>query len=445
MVTGLGVIASNGRGAENFFKNCMDGVSNVKKIPEKWRDYAQFTCDIWAPLDEINFTEYGISEIEQKQLEKTTLLSIACCFDSLKHAGLKITQADRKKNTYLIEGIDPLRGGVIFGTGIGGISSFAEAFSHQILNIQKTKLMEIAQSEENGRLKEICDKMVMPKRFNPFSVSMIMPNSSSANLGIKFGLNGLNTTVSQACASGTAAIGYAYEELTRGKLDFAITGGVEYLHDEYGGLYYSFDLLKTLCKPAEDILESNRPFDENRSGFLFSEGGCAVLVLEELEHAKKRNAKILAEIVSFSETNDAHNIMVMDDSGTNIERMIKTALENADMKAGEIDYINSHGTGTRLNDEIETAVIERIFGKKPVINSTKSLVGHTLGASGAIEALVTVMSMNNGMVHGCKNLRKPVRDLNFAFESREHRIKTALTHSFGFGGHNAGLIFSEFA
>jgi 3-oxoacyl-[acyl-carrier-protein] synthase II len=435
VITGLGVIASTGRGTETFFKNCLDGKTNVQNIPQHWKSYADFSCDIWAPLGKINFGDYNITEIEQKQLEKTTMLAISACFEAIRDTGLKCQINDKKRNSYDIEYIDPLRSGVILGTGIGGISSFAEAFSFQILNNQKAIL---------ERLGRINDKLVMPKRFNPFSVSMIMPNSSAANLGIKFGLKGSNNTIALACASGTGAIGHSFEAIKNGKLDFSVTGGVEYLYDEYGGLFYAFDVLKTLCTPLDDIERSNRPFDEKRTGFLFSEGGCAILILEELEHALKRNAKIYAEILSFSETNDAYNIMMLESSGSSIERMLQNALKYAGVKPEEIDYINTHGTGTKLNDEVETFVIDRIFGNKPLLNSTKSLVGHTLGASGAIEALVTAMSIKNKTVHPNNNLEKPIRKLNFPLKQSECDIKYAISQSFGFGGHNTALVFKEF-
>jgi 3-oxoacyl-[acyl-carrier-protein] synthase II len=446
VITGLSAITSIGIGADDFYDNCIKGTINIENIPSRWLDYSDYNCNIWSPMMKVNFSDYNITQIEQKQLEKTTMLALSCSFDALNYAGLKFETADKKRNTYSINGIDPFKAGVMMGTGIGGISSFSEAFSYQILNNQKTRLSEIYDKgrDDSDTLKSINYKFIMPKRFNPFAVSMIMPNSSAANIGIKFGLKGLNNTISLACASGTGAIGYAFEAIKNGKLDFCITGGVEYMFDEYGGLFYAFDVLKTLCQPAEDIERSNRPFDENRTGFLFSEGGCAVLILEELESALKRNANIIAEIVSFSETCDAFNIMMIEPSGESIERAITAAIKTAGIFPENVDYINSHGTGTKLNDEVETAVIDKIFGKKPFVNSTKSLVGHTLGASGAIEALVTALSIKNKTIHGCKNLEKPIRSLNFPLKAEHADIKTAISQSFGFGGHNTALVFREF-
>ena len=446
VITGSGVIAANGAGSNEFFENCMKGIAPVEYIPSRWHEYNDFGCNIWSPLKKVDFGKYNITAIEQKQLETTTKLALSCCFQAVDDARLKREVSDKKRNTYSLPEIDPERSGVIFGTGIGGISSFSEAFSYQVLNNIKSKLSDISNASDNScsKIDSVTEKMIMPKRFNPFAVSMIMPNSSAANIGIKFGLKGLNNTISLACASGTAAIGSAYDAIRSGRLDFCVTGGVEYMFDEYGGLFYSFDVLKTLCKPSEQIDKSNMPFDENRSGFLFSEGGCAVLILEELEAALKRNAPIIAEIVSYSESCDAFNIMMIEPSGENMERMICGLLNKSGVSPDDVDYINSHGTGTKLNDEVETSVIEKIFGTKPFINSTKSLIGHTLGASGAIEAVVTAMSIKNKTVHECKNLKNPIKKLNFAYRPEGADIKTAISQSFGFGGHNTALLLKEY-
>jgi 3-oxoacyl-[acyl-carrier-protein] synthase II len=334
------------------------------------------------------------------------------------------------------------------GTGIGGLTSFATSFSYQVLNRQKASLAKsialLKQNENVGPLEDILNKMLSPKRYNPFGVSMTMPNAVSGNLGIKFKLNGGNNTFCAACASGTVAIGYGYKAVRSGEVDLAIVGGVEYLHDEYGSVFLGFDTVRALASGHEDPDKANRPFDEDRSGFLFSEGGGAILVIEDLEHAEKRGARIYAEILGYAESCDGHSIMVMESSGHQISRVIEQVLADAGVSEKEIDYINSHGTGTQLNDETETEIIEKIFGKEVLINSTKSLIGHTLGGSGAIEAVVTALSIYHKTTHVCRNLDKPMRDLNFVTKVDSYPIDTAISQSFGFGGHNAVLLLREY-
>jgi 3-oxoacyl-[acyl-carrier-protein] synthase II len=293
-------------------------------------------------------------------------------------------------------------------------------------------------------LKQVQDRMLYPRRFNPFAVSMTMPNACSANVGIKFSLHGSNNAYCAACASGTVAIGHGFKAVRSGELDVALVGGVESLSDDYGGVFAGFDAVRALANHNDDPDKANRPFDKDRTGFLFSEGGGAVFVIEDLEHAQKRGATIYAEILGYGETCDGFNIMMMESRGTQITRMLKLAFADAGISAEDVDYINAHGTGTRLNDETETAVIEQVFGKKVLINSTKSLIGHTLGASGAIEALVTALSIRHKTTHVCRNLENPMKDLNFVTKVDSYPIRIGLSQSFGFGGHNAALILREY-
>lgn len=270
-----------------------------------------------------------------------------------------------------------------------------------------------------------------------------MPNAPAANLSIKFNLSGPGNTLCAACASGTVAIGHGFKAVQNGTVDLALAGAAEYLFDDYGSIFQGFDIVKTLTTADDDFSKANRPFDQQRTGFLFSQGGTGVLIIEELDHARKRQAKILAEIIGFAETCDGYNIMIPAEKGEKMELMIRRALADAACDSEQIDYINAHGTGTMANDLVEADLIERVFGKKPLVNSTKSLIGHTIGASGAIETIVTVLSLQHQLTHLCKNLENPIRDLNFVREVKQQRIQTAITHSFAFGGHNAGLVLKE--
>ena len=446
-VTGLGVITAIGQGIEAFWQSCLAAKTRVEKIPDPWFRYSDFRSQIWSPLPRVDYSQYHVGKIEEKQLDPSSLMAIACAFQALDSAGIPYRLIDKKRNSYTLEEIRPERAGVFMGTGIGGISSFASCYSHQVLFRQK-KMLEgsISQIKGNGNagdLERIQENLTCPRRFNPFGVSMSMPNACSANLGIKFSLSGANNTFCAACASGTVAVGYGFKAIRAGELDLALVGGVEYLYDDYGALFLGFDTVRALTSGNSDPDKANRPFDVDRSGFLFSEGGGAVLVVEELEHARKRGARIFAEILGYAETCDAFNIMMMESSGHHIERMIRQALEEAGVSTNAVDYINTHGTGTVLNDETEASLIERVFGGRALINSTKSLLGHTLGASGAIEAVVTALSLYYQTTHGCRNLDRPMRDLNFVTKVEPHPMRAAISQSFGFGGHNAVLVFGQ--
>jgi 3-oxoacyl-[acyl-carrier-protein] synthase II len=282
-------------------------------------------------------------------------------------------------------------------------------------------------------------------RFNPFEVSMVMPNAPSAAVGIKFTLTGPNVTYSVACASGTVAIGNAYRAVRDGRVEIAVSGGCEYFGDEHGHIFRSFDVSGTLVRDCADPETANRPFDAKRSGFLFSQGGAAVLVLEELEHAQRRGATIVAEVIGFAETFDAYSMMRLALGGEQIELMLRAALADAGVGAHDVDYINAHGTGTKNNDETETEVIGRVFGKSVLVNSTKSLLGHTIGSSGAFEALVTALSLRDQTTHVCKNLDTPLRDLNFVRAAGQFDLRVGLSQSFAFGGHNAAVVLRRFS
>lgn len=447
VITGMGVITAIGQEVDSFWSNCLEAKTHVSRIPDRWLDYSDFNSRVWSPLPEIDFSKYEITRLEEKQLDKTSLMAIASAFQALSSAGLPFAVADRKRNTYAVSGVDSERFGVFIGTGIGGLSTFASSYSHQILDRQKESLSKTIASLEGAEaaepLRTILAKMLSPRRSNPFGVSMTMPNACSGNLGIKFKLLGSNNTFCAACASGTVAVGYAFKSVRSGELDLAFTGGVEYLYDDYGAIFGGFDTVRALAGNHQDPEKANRPFDRDRSGFLFSEGGCAVLVIEELEHARRRGARIYAEILGYAETCDGHNIMMMERTGYNIARTITQALADAGISEKEVDYINSHGTGTVLNDETETGVIKTVFGREVLINSTKSLIGHTLGASGAIEAVVTALSIYHKVAHACRNLDNPMTDLNFVTQAGPYPIRKAISQSFGFGGHNAVLVLGE--
>ncbi len=448
VVTGLGVISTLGQNVDEFWSNCLAGKTRVSGIPDHWLQYSDFHSRIWSPLPDVDFSKYGITRLEAKQLDPTSLIALACAFQALDSAGIEYTLKDKKRNTFLIPSVDSERFGAFMGTGVGGLGTFASCFSHQMLNRQKASLSRTLDETQDPHavesLREVLELMRHPKRFNPFGVSMTMPNACSGNLGIKLGLLGSNLTFCSACASGTVAAGYGFKAVRSGEVDLALVGGVEYLYDDYGAVFLGFDAVRALTTDNQEPGKASRPFDKSRTGFLFSQGGGAVLVIEELAHARGRNAEILGEVIGYGESCDGYNIMMMEKSGASIIGMIHQAMEDAGISTADVDYINTHGTGTPLNDETESQMIEEVFGKDVLVNSTKSLLGHTLGASGAIEAVVTVLSIKNKTTHICKNLDDPIRNLNFVTKVDAYPIKTALSQSFGFGGHNAVLVMKEY-
>jgi 3-oxoacyl-[acyl-carrier-protein] synthase II len=450
VVSGMGIISSLGCRIDEFWSNCLNNRSVVERIPGNWNDYHRFSSTIWSPLpEEMNLERHGVSHKEALRLDRATQLAIACCSMALEDAGIETEVRDDAKGVYL-KNTDLAKTAVIFGTGTGGVTSFFAGHANHILSKTKKALTELLEREagtKNGigfeELGKVCSEMEVPRRYNPFVVSMGMPNAVSGGISLKFGITGPSITLCSACASGTVALGHAYKAIKSGTLDIALSGGTEYLGDASGSIFRGFDVVGTLAKENEDRYKACRPFDKERSGFLFNEGAAAALIVEERNHALARGANIIGEIVGFSETCDASNIMSIDSDSVHVRKAILSALEEADLPVGELDYINTHGTGTVVNDAAEAAVIADIFGKRPLLNSTKSLLGHSIGASGAIEAIVTLLSIKNHITHACNNLEEPIADINFATDVRECDIHNGLSQSFGFGGHNAVLVFRE--
>jgi 3-oxoacyl-[acyl-carrier-protein] synthase II len=448
VITGAGVVCPIGVGVEEFWRNCLDARSVVAPIPEQWRRYADLRSSLWAPLPDIAAESFGVARTERLTLDPITVLALGAAREAAERAGLEFTPVDTRARAFRLQGVEATRGGVYLGTGLGGAITFLQNHTHHLMRKPRAEL--IAYAEEHGAsddskvLQGVIEHMKHGIRFNPFEVSMVMPNAPGAAVGIKYALMGPNETFSVACASGTVAVGNAFRAVRDERVDVAISGGCEYFGDEHGHIFRSFDVSGTLVSNCADPERANRPFDVKRSGFLFSQGGAAILVLEELQHALRRGATPIAEVVGFAETFDAHSMMSLAPGGEQIERMIRAALAEAGVDPADVDYINAHGTGTENNDKTEAEVIQRVFGQNPLVNSTKSLIGHTIGASGAIEALVAALSLREGTTHVCRNLDTPVLDLNFARTVGQHDLRLALSQSFAFGGHNAALVLRRF-
>jgi 3-oxoacyl-[acyl-carrier-protein] synthase II len=416
VISGAGAVSAIGVGLDEFWRGCLEGRSAVAPIPPAWAQRATLHSRIWSPLPELDFEALGIARTERLQLDPFAMLALGAAREALASARFGLTPVERTR-AFTIAGEDAARFGVFMGTGIGGAHTFLHNHSQHLSR---------------------------SPRYHPFVVSMLMPNACSAVIANKFSLHGPNVTYCVACASGTVSVGNAYRAVRGGELELALAGGAEFLNDEHGHIFRGFDVAGTLVRDCADPQSANRPFDEKRSGFLFSQGGAAVLVLEELEHALRRGASIMAEPVGFAETFDAHSMMSMAPDGAQIERMIRACLADAGLEATAVGYVNAHGTGTRNNDEIESRVIERVFGRAVPVNSTKSLLGHTIGASGAFESLVTALTLRDGITHLNRNLETPCCDLNFVRRAEAFHPQVGLSQSFAFGGHNAALLLRRY-
>jgi len=447
VITGAGVVSPIGTGVDEFWRHCLQAKSVVMPVPEQWLKYADLRSRLWSPLH-YDPESLGITRTERLQLDPVAMLALGAAREALEGADFTLVPAAERSRAFALSDVNSERVGVYFGTGIGGAHSFLHNHAqhlyqraHQALKIYSEKH---AFAEDREALDSVIALMAHPPRYHPFVVSMLMPNAISAAVGIKFSLTGPNVTYCVACASGTVAVGHGYRAVREGRVDLAVTGGSEYLYDDHGHIFRGFDVAGTLVRDYVDTESANRPFDEKRSGFLFSQGGAAVLVLEELEHAQRRGATIIAEVIGYAETFDAHSMMSLAPGGEQIERMVHAAITDAGLSPHDVDYINAHGTGTKNNDQTEAEIIDRVFGKSVLINSTKSLLGHTIGASGAIEALVTALSLRDGTTHICKNLDTPLLGLNFVRSVEQHDLRVGLSQSFAFGGHNAAVVLRRY-
>ncbi len=443
VITGLGAVTPTGTATPSFWEACLADRGAAAPIPQAWHRYADYKSGLWAPLPRLDYAPLGLTLAERTQRDPSALLALLAATEAVTDAGLVREQVSAKDNSFRLPAVNPERAGVFIGTGVGGVNTFASLQAHHLLARPRAGLEALAghdgDRKETG-IQAVAADMRFPPRFNPFAVAMVMPNALSAVIGMKLSLTGRNQTLCGACAAGTMALGQAFETIRRGGLDLAVSGGVEFVGDEFGSVFRAFDAGGVLVRECAEPERANRPFDANRSGMLLAEGGAGILVLEEMEHARRRGAPIYAEIAGYGETFDAYSIMIIEPGGQAIIRAIDQALEAAGLSAADIDYLNAHGTGTRVNDETEARIIERVFGRKVLVNSTKSLLGHSLGASGGIEAAVCALSLRDQTTHPCHNLAEPLAELNFVREAAPAQLRTALSQSFAFGGHNAVLV-----
>ena len=405
VITGMGVIAANGEGKDVFWQALKNGQNAIGKITHF--DASAFSSQIAAEVKNFDPSKY-VDKKEARRLPPFILFAIAASQMAVDDAKLDVAT-------------NPNRTGVLIGSGIGGIGFLEE---------QARNLFEKG-----------------PSKMSPFTVPYMICDMAAGMVSMRFGAKGPNSCIVTACATGTHSIGDASKIIQRGDADVMLAGGTEAAITPLG--IGSFCAAKALSPRNDDPEHASRPFDKNRNGFVMGEGS-GVVVLESLEHAKARGAHIYAEVIGYGMSGDANHITAPAPEGEGAQRAIKAALSDAEIKPEDIDYINAHGTSTVLNDKYETIAIKAVFrdhAKKVAISSTKSMIGHLLGATGAVELIASVMAMNNNIVPPTINYETPDPECDLDYtpnKAKEREINIAMSNSFGFGGHNAILIVKKF-
>ena len=409
VVTGLGALTPVGNNVAETWDNLVKGVSGAGPITHF--DASKFKTHFACEVKNFNGTDY-IDRKELRKMDLYTQYAIAAAKEAVEDSGMDLEKEDLN------------RIGVIYGVGIGGIHTFEEEVANYTLN-----------------------KDTVGPKFNPFFIPKMIADIASGQISIMYGFHGPNFTTTSACASSSNAIADAFNYIRLGKANVIVAGGAEAAIFEAG--LGGFNAMHALSTRNDDPERASRPFSASRDGFVMGEGaGC--LILEELEHAKKRGAKIYAEIVGYGQSADAYDMVAPDPEGNGAIKSMELALADAGLKPEDIDYINPHGTSTGLGDVAESQAIAKIFGDKDqnknlVVSSTKSMHGHMLGATGAVEGIVCVKAITDGKVPPTINLDNQdehVANLDYVpHKARDKKVGAALSNSFGFGGHNATLVF----
>ena len=404
VITGLGCVTALSESVEELFTALCEGRSGVSTIESF--DTSAYPVHIGGEIKNFDVTRY-IDRREAKRLDRFSEFAVAGAIQAVKDSGLDFAKED------------PYRAGAIVGTGIGGIKEIED---------QHVRLLEKG-----------------PNKVSPFCVPRLMSNAASGNIAIQFGLRGPSFCVSSACASGNHTIGEAFWNIASGRSDIVVTGGSEAACTPIG--LGSFCAARSLSTRNDNPQAASRPFDRDRDGFILAEGA-GILVLEEYEHAKKRGARIYAELLGYAATDDGYHITAPLPDGAGAAMAMKLALADAKLNPEGISYINAHGTSTELNDIAESIAIKSVFGEqayKIPVSSTKSCLGHMLGATAAVELIASVKAINSSLIPPTINLENQDErcDLKMDYvplKAREAKLDTAMSNSFGFGGHNACII-----
>lgn len=406
VITGMGAVTPLGIGKDLFWNAIIKGESGIGPIT--LMDASSFPTKIAGEVKGFDPTLF-MPKKEARRMDRFTQFAVAAAFLAIEDSKLIINDGNRE------------RIGVYVGSGIGGLSTIEE----------QSKVLF-----EKG-----------PDRLSPFLIPMLIPNMASGQISILFGLRGPNSCAVTACATGNNAVGDAYELIKRGDADIMLTGGAEAAITALG--LGGFCAMKALSSRNDSPQKASRPFDKNRDGFVMAEGA-GVMVIENIESALQRDAHIYAEIIGYGMTSDAYHITAPDPKGHGASMAMRLALTNAKINPGEVNYINAHGTSTPLNDKIETAAIKEVFGehaKRLAISSIKSMIGHALGATGALETMATALTIQTGVIPPTINYEEPDPECDLDYvpnEARKVHAKIAISNSFGFGGHNAVLVLKYF-
>ncbi len=406
VISGMGVVCPIGVGVKEFTGALFAGKNGVGRITHF--DPSAYRSQMAGEVKDFDPLRY-LSSKEAKRMDRFTQFGMAAAEEAIQQAGLETEKED------------PTRIGVLIGSGVGGL-----------LTIEREKEVLI----EKG-----------PQRVSPFLVPMLITDIVSAHVAIKYGFSGPNLSISTACATGNHAIGEAFKIIQRGDAEVMIAGGAEAAITPLG--LAGFCSMRALSTRNEEPTKASRPFDRERDGFVIGEGA-GVVVLEELDRARKRGAHILAEIIGFGMSGDAYHITQPIQDGSGIRKAMANAMADAKMSPEEVDYINAHGTSTPFNDRIETLAIKALFDShahKIPISSTKSMTGHLLGATGGVEIVACVVSLRQGAIPPTINYEVPDPDCDLDYvpnQTRETEIQVALSDSMGFGGHNSVLIVKKF-
>ena len=404
VVTGMGAVTPIGNNIEEFWNNIKQGKIGIGPIT--YFDTADYRCKLAAEVKDFDPAQY-MDKKSARRMEQFCQFAVAAAGQAITDSGLNMEQED------------PYMVGCSVGSGIGSLQ---------------------AMEREYDRLKE-----KGPGRVGPMLVPLMISNMAAGNVSIAYGLKGKSLNVVTACATGTHSIGEAYRTIQYGDVDVMVAGGTESSITPIG--IAGFSALTALSFSA-DPERASIPFDKDRNGFVMGEGS-AIVVLEELEHAKRRGAKIYAELIGYGCSSDAYHITSPAEDGSGAATAMLNALKDGGVEPGELTYINAHGTSTHHNDLFETRAIKLAFGKYAYnlkINSTKSMVGHLLGAAGAVEFVTCVKEMQEGFIHRTVGLRETEEelDLDYCRESHEEEVPYALSNSLGFGGHNASLLLKKY-
>lgn len=406
VVTGLGIISPVGIGIESFWSNLLDGKSGIGPVTKF--DVSEMSTKIAGEVKDFNASDY-IDKKEAKRMDLYTQYAVSAARMAVEDSGLDLEKTDLDRMA------------VILGSGIGGLYTM----------------------EEQCRV--LVDKG--PKRISPFLVPMMIVNMAAGQISITLGAKGPNYTVVSACASGTNAVGDAFNLIQRGSADIVVTGGTEASITPLG--FAGFCSMKAMSTRNDEPTKASRPFDRDRDGFVMGEGS-VILILESLEHAQKRGAKIYAEVLGYGASADAHHITAPAPEGEGAARAMSIAIRDAGLRPEDIDYINAHGTSTDLNDKYETLAIKQVFGehaKSVLVSSTKSMTGHLLGAAGALELAVLALAIRDNKVPPTINYENPDPECDLDYVPnvyRDKEVNFALSNSLGFGGHNATVVFGKF-